>query len=602
MTRKRNFVVLTHGRTGSSLLTLSLLEMGLASAGEVFHEEAETRADAMVRGLPPYDPQGDGAAFIRDMLSALPAPAGFKLFYEQARKGPAATVWDFLVETRDIAVIHLVRRDLLAAWVSYEIALRTGVWVNGQNGSPPADIAPFAIDAQALAGFFDRITAAQNWVRQTFDDRPFLEITYEEDLCINVEATLARITEFIGAASFETPKPVIDRIAKGEPTRHVANFQDLAQRFKHTPHEDFFWNRRQFLPRDAHPGFCSKPFETYTIDARGRIRVCCEDWLHKTIGDARSGSLRAQWNSPDAQAIRASILDGSYRYCNKLQCPDLVKKSLPKLDEVTSPRHREWIERNAYSIEDAPAVLSLGYDPSCNLKCPTCRHDFIVLKDAAFAKAEKMHEAVIDELMPHAARAIITGHGDAFSSRLYRRFLRDLDPRDYPELKVLLMTNGLSFTPQMWESMAKAHKAISGVSISVDAATRETYLINRGGNFDKLLRNLEFIGGLHGSDELQFFEISFVVQANNYAEMPKFVELAKDVGCDSVLFMKLIFWPGTFPKSEWPGRAVHLPDHPAHTDFLHHLRHPLIRDPMVDLSNLADLAAEALETSVADAG
>lgn len=598
MVTSRNFIILTHARTGSNLLTLSLLDMGIHVGGEIFHSEEDSRADAMVWGDTPYVSGMDGAEFVRNMYSA-DGPVGFKIFFQHARTGPAATVWDYLINSKDVAIIHLVRRDLLASWVSLKCAERSGLWIRKRAQENRPEVEPFEVSVKELEGYFKRIHEARNSARTMFAGHPFLEIAYEDDLCANFEGTLHRIADFVGATELDEPKPATERIEVGDPVRSIANFEELAQHFKDGPYSEYFWNRRQFQKSEDHPGFCSKPFDTLAIDARGRLRVCCDDWLDTSLGDVRNGGLLEQWNSPTAQSLRASILDGSYRYCNKQQCPDLVKKSLPKIEDVTNPRHRAWIDNNECIIKEAPAHLSLGYDQTCNLKCPTCRDDFIVLKNAAFERAEKIHNRVVEELIPHAKTALITGEGDAFSSRLFRRFLQELDAAETPNLTIYLMTNGLAFTPQMWDSMAKAHQAISGVSISVDAATPETYALNRGGNFEKLKQNLKFLGGLIKQSELSFLEISFVVQANNYREMPEFVALAKDIGCRSVLFMKLIFWNGTYPQAQWQDRAVHLPEHPEHQEFLDMLSHPLVQDPIVDLSNLSDLVNQPLAQRVA---
>ena len=91
---------------------------------------------------------------------------------ERGNKGPASTVWDYLVGTPGIAVIHLLRRDLLAAWVSYEQASRSGVWLSKLNGPRPPDNAPFDINERVLARFFARVTASRSWVRGVFGSSP----------------------------------------------------------------------------------------------------------------------------------------------------------------------------------------------------------------------------------------------------------------------------------------------------------------------------------------------------------------------------------------------------------------------------------------------
>jgi pyruvate-formate lyase-activating enzyme len=372
----------------------------------------------------------------------------------------------------------------------------------------------------------------------------------------------------------------------GRTADRILNWDALREAFRASPHEHLFESRRRGV---RHPGFCPRPFESITIDADGRLRMCCEDWLPTPIGDVRAGSLLGQWNSPAAMAIRESVLDGSYRFCDASRCPDLVKGTLPPLGGPLKAKHRDIVERGRTWLETPPTHLSLGYDQTCNLKCPTCRNDFIVLKGEGFAHAERIQAEVIETLLPGAREVIVTGQGDAIASRLFRRFLRELDAARYPHLRLLLMTNGLTLNSTMWDSFRSAQPAIAGVSISVDAASATTYAINRGGNFESLLKNLRFLGTLKRDGKIDFLELSFVVQANNAHEMPAFVRLARALGCDSVLFMKLIHWPGTFPEEEWSLRAVHEQQHPLHGTFLETLRHPDLQWEGVDLSNLADL-------------
>jgi MoaA/NifB/PqqE/SkfB family radical SAM enzyme len=194
---------------------------------------------------------------------------------------------------------------------------------------------------------------------------------------------------------------------------------------------------------------------------------------------------------------------------------------------------------------------------------------------------------VESELLDGTHELIITGHGDAFASPIYRNFLERFDAMAYPDTKILLMTNGLLFTRGMWRRIASSHPAIVGVSVSVDAATPDTYQKNRGGDFGLLMRNLEFISELVSERKL-WTELSFVVQTNNYREIPAFVDLAKSLRFDRVLFQKLIHWSGTFSEHEFSVRAVHLTDHPEHQEFLEVLKDSRLHDAIVDMSNLQE--------------
>ncbi len=80
-----------------------------------------------------------------------------------------------------------------------------------------------------------------------------------------------------------------------------------------------------------------------------------------------------------------------------------------------------------------------------------------------------------------------------------------------------------------------------------------------------------------------------MAQRNNYREMPQFVDLARRLG-GRVYFSQLVNW-GTFSRQEFQRRAVHLPGHPEHSDFLACLKR-VAAVPGVDLGNLADLTEQ----------
>lgn len=336
--------------------------------------------------------------------------------------------------------------------------------------------------------------------------------------------------------------------------------------------------------------FCPKPFENLTIDPDGGIRVCCADWLPMQIGNVHHDRLDAAWNSPAAQEIRASILDGSFRYCDANTCPALVQNALPRRDEAAA--HRFNIDTGRTLLPHGPRSIGFGYDNTCNLACPTCRSDLIVLRGDALAEAERVQREV-EQLLPDAEFLLITGTGDALASRLYRSFLRTFEAERWPRIRIGLMTNGLLFTPRMWDSFRSAHASISGISISVDAATPETYAVNRGGDFGRLSRNLSFAGRLLAEGQLDWFELSFVVQRNNFREIPDFVRFGFAVGASGILFQRLVHWAGTLSRQAYLEAAVHRPEHPDHEQLRTILATDVLQDPRVDLSNLAGLAAAA---------
>ncbi|MGH9158608.1 MAG: radical SAM protein [Vicinamibacteraceae bacterium] len=206
-------------------------------------------------------------------------------------------------------------------------------------------------------------------------------------------------------------------------------------------------------------------------------------------------------------------------------------------------------------------------------------HEQAILRIQNTLQAEALNEA--DFLH-------ITGSGDPFGSPYFRRWLQSMKKPDMPRLEwIHLHSNGLLWTPKMWQSISEeVRQLIKSAEISIDAATAATYAVNRrGGSFETLLKNLGFISALRQDGPLNFLKISMVVQANNFTEMPDFVRLGRQLRCDQVYFSQVVNW-GTFTRDEFARRAIHLPTHPQHSAFLGVLQDQIFDEPIVDLGNL----------------
>ena len=97
--------------------------------------------------------------------------------------------------------------------------------------------------------------------------------------------------------------------------------------------------------------------------------------------------------------------------------------------------------------------------------------------------------------------------------------------------------------------------SIIDVRISVDAATKETYTKLRGGNFDTLMKNLEMIADLHRRGKVRELILNFVVQRDNFQEIPSFVNLGKSLGVDFVEFQHLCNF-GNLTEEEFVNRSL----------------------------------------------
>jgi molybdenum cofactor biosynthesis enzyme MoaA len=341
--------------------------------------------------------------------------------------------------------------------------------------------------------------------------------------------------------------------------------------------------------------FCSKPFEWFEVtqlNDRGGTYLCCPSWLNKSVGNLQHQSVEQIWNGEQAQEIRRSILDGSFKYCNSSRCAFLQTESGPvqKVEDITDEDLKTIIDNKLTFLPYGPKKIICTYDRSCNLACPSCREEVII---------ESEHEQEIltiqgklqNEALKNADYLHITGSGDPFGSPYFRKWLQTMNKEDMPKLKQIhLQTNAQLWTPRMWNTIPEnIRQLIISADIGIDAASSETYSVNRrGGNFEQLLKNLEFISTLRKDGFLQFVKISMVVQANNFREMPDFVKLGYQFNVDEIYFGQLVNW-GTFSEKEFRSRAVHLPAHPLHSELVQLLKDEIFDSSKVLLGNLTEV-------------
>jgi len=331
--------------------------------------------------------------------------------------------------------------------------------------------------------------------------------------------------------------------------------------------------------------FCSRPFKRAHLTVNGDVYVCCSTWLDKPIGNIYKNGFEDIWNSAEAQEIRGSIFDETFRYCDHERCPHIVSGSV--LQEAADPKFADLLERKPLVLDSGPQLLSLNYDYSCNLSCPSCRDTVRVMPADQQESLIRFQDSLLkSDLILNARRLTVTGAGEPFASDVFMDLFGKINRKQLPSIKITLRTNGQLFNSSNWTRIKSAHYAIDIISISIDAVSKETYqIVRRGGNFDRLIKNLYFIRSLKNTHQFRT-KFNFVVQRANYREMPQFVQFSRRFGCDRVAFTKIINL-GTFSEDQFRSVGIHLPDHPEYPHFQEVLEHPDLQDPIVRIRNIS---------------
>jgi len=384
---------------------------------------------------------------------------------------------------------------------------------------------------------------------------------------------------------------------------------------------------------DLRGRFCPRPFEVIVSgqgnhwNARlgraeqvmGSTYACdCAAWLPFVTGNMLEGeSADAVWNSAGMQEVRRSVLDGDFSYCSRTVCPAIVNGALPRTEDVTNPRLRRIIDQRETVVADGPRLVALGHDSSCNLACPTCRHDVIMANRTEAEQLERGRDRVILPMLRGGEVNVhMTSWGDPFASRHYRSILEALGAPEYDGVRLYLLTNGIGLTPHAWETMPHLKDKIVVLRVSVDAATKEVYEnVRRPGRWEVTRANLEAIAELDRAgtflrnrtssdpaavptDMAEFaaepftFVICFVVQRDNFRDMPAFVALGEALGA-RVIFQKY-YSMGHEAPAAYAAKDVTSPSHPDHAEF-----QAILHDPVMKSPNVAPAFLSQMETRTA---
>ena len=326
--------------------------------------------------------------------------------------------------------------------------------------------------------------------------------------------------------------------------------------------------------------YCKIPFERITISASGNVSTCCSFWLPEPIGNIfEEPDLEKIWNSDTAQKIRLSMINETFEFCNHEYCPYLLKGML-------KPKKKKTILNNNITntrLSTGPRILAVSYDYTCNLYCKSCRSKILALSKKKIDFFLKFQKNLLQtSFFRNVEELTLSGSGDPFASQVCLTLLQNIKVERFPDLKITLMTNGVLFTPENWGKISDCHYAVNFIKISIDAATKETYSkVRRGGDFDKLINNLSFISGLKQNKELKLQAV-FLMQKDNYKEMPMFVNLMKKYNFDRIHFSKIKNW-GTYTEEEFKQVAIHRKDHPERKNFWDILSDPILEDPIVSI-------------------
>lgn len=264
--------------------------------------------------------------------------------------------------------------------------------------------------------------------------------------------------------------------------------------------------------KPQHTGkFCYNPYHMIEIDEDGDVMLCgCQFHMPYVVGNIYQNSIKDIWLNANSKLVRDSVAAGEFTYCN-WSCPNL--------------QHLELRPNVLPNIGEFPTSIKIDLDRSCNLKCASCREHLIQEKNTQRIATQK---AIFNEIFDYASshtdqqfRIFPMGSGEVLASHSGLEFLRKLQHYPYSNIQVTAPSNGTL----LWHhrDLIDSIQDKINFTISIDAATEETYAQVRGGNWQELQQGIQRYRSI-----IQHF--CFVVQEANWREIEQFAEYADQLG------------------------------------------------------------------------
>ena len=321
---------------------------------------------------------------------------------------------------------------------------------------------------------------------------------------------------------------------------------------------------------------CDIPWNTLGVNYNGDIFICSSpSWVPKFVGNLLEvDSVYDALNSVTAQQIRQEIKANRYFYCNNEICSFF--KGIDPAEYQTVPGATDplpFAPKDEFQVKQIPKHLIFDFDYTCNFQCASCRTQLInnnkhhVIRPINNSIVSRIQRMIIDQIQSQPVEIRWCG-GEPFISEVYLNLMEYIVASSRSNIQHIIQTNG-SYLQKKSDLLLKLLPTLKELRVSFDAATAETYSITRtNGQWHTLLENVRWARDTINSQATATkLSADFVVQADNYKEIPAFVELCHGLGIDQIYFQKMWNW-GTWSQQEFDAKNIYNPRHPDYSDLV----------------------------------
>jgi len=337
--------------------------------------------------------------------------------------------------------------------------------------------------------------------------------------------------------------------------------------------------QHQFHNKNYTPNGCRIPWDFLGINANGNAYICVSpSWIPKFVGNiVEAEDVWQILNSETAQKIRQEIYHGRYYYCNNKICSFFGAVESTKYN--FAPASANDLEplvfesRPEYQVTEIPKTITFDFDYTCNFQCPSCRTQVInnnkhhVIRSINNQIVKNIKTKIIDKIDNQSVNICWAG-GEIFISEPYLELFKYIIRTKKSNITHSISTNG-SYLLKKKDLVIDMLPYLDVLRISFDAASAETYSkVRVGGQWKTLIENVKWLCQYVKEHKHQVHLVAdFVVQQQNYQEIPMFVELMESLGIENFNFQKMWNW-GTWPMEEFKQHNVYDREHPKYNELI----------------------------------
>ncbi|MES2965179.1 MAG: radical SAM protein [Bdellovibrionota bacterium] len=278
----------------------------------------------------------------------------------------------------------------------------------------------------------------------------------------------------------------------------------------------------EFETRGLPGNFCHVPFAALILEPDGRVGSCRMKGTDFTVGNLNENTLEEIWNGPILRQWRREFLTGDvkmcksevrYKGCNT--CPE-YNSLLPSIDPVEIQSKQ-------------PARIALNLNGKCNLECRMCH----IWREPNGLYDERGWWDQVAEWVK-SVKEIELLSGEPFIQKDTYRLIDGISQSN-PDCEWTITTNAnWKFNDHIRATLDKIK--FKHLTVSIDSLDFETYpKLRKNGNLALLL---ETVDRLIEYDQTRIerglgslnIHVCFLVQKDNWSELARFHEYAKEKG------------------------------------------------------------------------